>query len=76
MPAAGGAFEPIRRSQLDDDRAALFLGAILLLESGLAETFLELDLSGTGPRCEPLRASTKSLLFIICTLSELAEGGA
>src|SRR5277367_2758189 len=43
MPAAGGTFEPIRPSQLDDDRAALFLGAVLLLESGLAETFLELN---------------------------------
>jgi hypothetical protein len=42
-PAAGGTFEPIRPSQLDDDRAALLLGAVLLLESGLAETFLELD---------------------------------
>ena len=59
MPAAGGAFEPIRPSQLDDNRAALFLSAVLLLENGLAETFLELDHVATS------RASTKSSLFMI-----------
>jgi hypothetical protein len=70
-PAAGGTFEPIRPSRLDDDRAALLLGAVLLFRKRARR-----DLSGTGPHCEPLRASTQSPLFMICTISELAEEGA
>jgi len=40
--ATCGAFEPVWPSKLDDSRAALVLGSVLVLEGRFAEAFLEL----------------------------------
>jgi hypothetical protein len=42
LSATRGAFEPVWPSKLDDSRAALVLGSVLVLEGGFAEAFLEL----------------------------------
>jgi hypothetical protein len=71
LSAARGALEPVWPSKLDDSRAALILGPVLVLERGLAEAILESHRIASHRIFLP-----RPNMFMVCAIPNRAEEGA